>query len=95
MSTSSRTASASGDKIKVVDYDTHQTLNYTIPRMTLSVNRSTDVVSGVAPAGTHMALEAADFNTPLFGKDPYDVIVTRDGQRQRRLEPRLWPTASI
>ena len=68
-------AIASGDRIKVVDYDTNQTLNYTVPRMTLSANRSTDVASGVAPAGLHMTLEAADFNTPLFGKDPYDVFV--------------------
>ncbi len=71
----------SGDRLKVLDYDTHQTLNYTIPRMTLSADRSTDVASGLAPAGMHMELEAADFNTPLFGKDPYDVVedVTANG----------------
>src|SRR4051794_30429945 len=70
-----------GDSIRVTDYDTDQHLNYTIPRMTMSVNRVTDVVSGKAPAGMHMQLEAADFNTPLFGKDPYDIVknVTANG----------------
>lgn len=72
---------AAGDKIKVVDYDTNQQLNYTIPRLTLAVNRTTDVVSGKAPAGMHLTLEAVDFNTPFFGEDPYDVIkhVTANG----------------
>jgi hypothetical protein len=72
---------ATGDKFKITDYDTNQTLNYTIPRLTLSVDRKTDVVSGRAPAGATVELEAADFNTPLFGKDPYDVIddVTANG----------------
>jgi hypothetical protein len=67
---------ATGDRIKITDYDTNQTLTYTIPRLTLTVNRSTDVVSGRAPAGTHVDLEAADFNTPLFGEDPYDIVKT-------------------
>src|SRR3954452_22373235 len=30
-----------GDSIKVTDYDTNQHLNYTIPRLTMSVNRVT------------------------------------------------------
>ena len=63
-----------GDSIKIVDYDTNQQLNYTIPRITMGVNRETDVVSGKAPAGTHLTIEAVDFNTPLFGQDPYDII---------------------
>ncbi len=70
-----------GDHIKVVDYDTHQQLSYTIPRITLAVDRVSNVVSGKAPAGMRLALEAADFNTPLFGKDPYDIVkhVTANG----------------
>jgi len=67
-------ALAAGNRIKVFDYDTNQTLNYTIPRITLSVNRVTNVVSGHAPAGMRLTLEAADFNAPLFGQDPYDVV---------------------
>lgn len=67
-------ALGAGMRIKVLDYDTHQTLDYTIPRITLSVNRVTNVVSGKAPAGMKLAIEAADFSAPLFGQDPYDEI---------------------
>ncbi len=71
----------SGDRIKVLDYDTHQQLNYTVPRLTLTVNRVTDVASGKAAAGMKLELEAYDFSGPLFGHDPYDEIkhVTANG----------------
>ena len=64
----------SGDKIRLLDFETGQTLNFTIPRVTMTVNRVTDVVSGTAPAGMKLTVEAADSQGILFGDQPYDLI---------------------
>ena len=62
-----------GDTINLLVFTTGQKLSYTVPRITLDVNRVTDVVSGKAPAGTKLTIEAADSSGPLYGHDPYDV----------------------
>lgn len=62
-----------GDKVSLHDFETGQTLDFTIPRVTMTVNRVTDVVSGTAPAGMKLAVEAADSQGILFGDQPYDL----------------------
>ena len=64
----------SGDRIKVVDVDTNEQLSYRVPLLTINVDRSTDVVSGKAPAGDAVELEATDNTGPLFGRPPFDVV---------------------
>jgi hypothetical protein len=63
-----------GDKVSLFDFETHQALKFTIPRVTMTVNRVSDVVSGTAPAGMKLAVEAADSQGILFGDQPYDLI---------------------
>jgi hypothetical protein len=62
-----------GDRINVLDFETGQTLSVTVPRLTIDVNRVTDVVSGKAPVGMKLAIEASDSSGPLYGHQPYDI----------------------
>ncbi len=72
-----------GDKVSLADFETGQALKFTVPRVTMTVNRVSDVVSGTAPAGMKLAVEAADSQGILFGDQPYDltkhVVAASDG----------------
>src|SRR4051812_1768869 len=61
-----------GDKISGRVFDTTQSRNFTVPLLTGKVDRGTNVVSGKAPAGTKVQLEAFDFRFDLWG-ETYDV----------------------
>jgi hypothetical protein len=62
-----------GDKISVEVFDTGQTRTFTVPLLTARVDRGTNVVSGKAPSGSTVELEAFDFRWDLWGES-YDVV---------------------
>jgi hypothetical protein len=62
-----------GDTINVEVFDTGQVRNFTVPLLTGRVDRGANLVSGRAPAGTTVELEAFDFRFDLWG-EAYDVI---------------------
>jgi hypothetical protein len=64
---------APGDKVAVSDFETGQKRAFTVPTLTGKVDRGTNVVSGKAPAGTKVEVEAFDFRFDLWGEQ-YDSI---------------------
>lgn len=64
---------APGDKVAVTDFETGQKRSLKVPTLTGQTNRGTNVVSGKAPAGTTVEIEAFDFRFDLWGEQ-YDVI---------------------
>jgi hypothetical protein len=65
---------APGDKIDVEVFDTGQKRTFTVPLLTGRVDRGTNVVSGKAPAGSSVTIEAFDFRWDLWGES-YDEVV--------------------
>ncbi len=61
-----------GDKIRVTVFETGQRLLFTVPKLTVDANRSTDVVSGRGPAGKKVTVEVSDYSNSIFGGYPYD-----------------------
>jgi hypothetical protein len=64
---------APGDKIAVTDFETGQKRSLTVPTLTGRVDRGTNVVSGKAPTGSTVEVEAFDFRFDLWGEQ-YDSI---------------------
>ena len=64
---------APGDKVAVSDFETGQKRTFTVPTLTGRVDRGTNVVSGKAPSGTTVEVEAFDFRFDLWGEQ-YDSI---------------------
>jgi hypothetical protein len=64
---------APGDKVAVTDFETGQKRSFTVPTLTGKVDRGTNVVSGKAPTGTTVEIEAFDFRFDLWGEQ-YDSI---------------------
>ncbi len=62
-----------GDKINVTVFGTGQKRAFTVPTITAKVHRGTNVVSGRAPAGSDVQVEAFDFRFDLWGEQ-YDVV---------------------
>jgi len=62
-----------GDKIDVEVFDTGQKRSLTVPLITGKVDRGTNVVSGKAPAGAQLDIEAFDFRWDLWGES-YDEV---------------------
>ncbi|HEY8136019.1 MAG TPA: hypothetical protein VIF08_08280 [Candidatus Limnocylindrales bacterium] len=62
-----------GDTIKVTDFETGQKRNIKVPTLTAKVDRGANVISGKAPAGTTVEVEAFDFRFDLWGEQ-YDVV---------------------
>src|SRR3712207_6080957 len=52
---------APGDKVAVSDFETGHKRSFTVPTLTGRVDRCTNVVSGKAPTGTTVEVEAFDF----------------------------------
>jgi len=64
---------APGDKVAVTDFETGQKRAFTVPTLTGKVDRGTNVVSGKAPTGTTVEVEAFDFRFDLWGEQ-YDSV---------------------
>src|SRR5688500_2619198 len=64
---------APGDKVAVSDFETGQKRSFNVPTLTGLANRGTNVVSGKAPAGTTVEVEAFDFRFDLWGEQ-YDSV---------------------
>jgi hypothetical protein len=64
---------APGDKVAVSDFETGQKRALTVPTLTGKVDRGSNVVSGKAPSGSTVEIEAFDFRFDLWGEQ-YDSI---------------------
>jgi hypothetical protein len=64
---------APGDKVAVTDFETGQKRSFKVPTLTGRVDRGSNVVSGKAPTGTTVELEAFDFRFDLWGEQ-YDAV---------------------
>lgn len=62
-----------GDKFNGLVFDTGQKRSFTVPRLTIKVNRATDVVSGKGPAGTALQVGVADSRFAYWGEE-YDLV---------------------
>ena len=71
---------APGDSIKVTDFESGQKRSFKVPTLTAKVDRGANVVSGKAPTGSNVEIEAFDFRFDLWGKQ-YDSV-----QHDRRHE---------
>jgi len=70
----------SGDRLTVNDGEHHRT--FTVPGLTVSVNRATDVVAGRAPAGVTVRITGTH-RTTLIGGVPFpEVATTASANRQ-------------
>jgi hypothetical protein len=64
---------APGDRVAVSDFETGQKRALTVPTLTGKVDRGSNIVSGKAPAGTTVEVEAFDFRFDLWGEQ-YDSV---------------------
>ena len=70
-----------GDTIKVTVFGTGQTRTLTVPVLTGKVDRGSNVVSGKAPLGSNVEIEAFDFRWDLWGEayDEVRSVIATDG----------------
>jgi hypothetical protein len=64
---------APGDKVAVTDFESGQKRSFKVPTLTGRVDRGSNVVSGKAPTGTTVEVEAFDFRFDLWGEQ-YDSV---------------------
>jgi hypothetical protein len=64
---------APGDKVAVTDFETGAKRSFKVPTLTGRVDRGSNVVSGKAPSGSTVELEAFDFRFDLWGEQ-YDSV---------------------
>ena len=64
---------APGYTINAKVFSTGQVRNFVVPKLTLAVNRGTDVVSGKAPANSELQLEVYDNRWDFWGESYDDV----------------------
>ena len=62
-----------GDKVDVTDFETKQHRAFIVPLLTGVIDRGTNVVSGKAPTGSNIEVEAFDFRFDLWGEQ-YDSV---------------------
>jgi hypothetical protein len=62
-----------GDSINARVFDSSNSRTFTVPLLTGKIDRGTNVVSGRAPAGSRVQIEAYDFRWDLWGES-YDLV---------------------
>jgi hypothetical protein len=72
---------AAGDSVSVRVFDTSQRLSFRVPRVTLDVNRASDVTSGKAPAGMNLTVTASydDFLTGNSYEESHHLQASSNG----------------
>ena len=62
-----------GDKVKVVVFETGQSRKFTVPQLTIDANRVSEIVSGKAPAGSVIMVAVSSVGASYVGLPEYDV----------------------
>lgn len=65
-----------GDSVRATVFETGQTRHFTVPKLTIDTDRVAEVVSGKAPAGSHVTIEVSTAGASVVGLPDYDE--TRD-----------------
>jgi hypothetical protein len=61
-----------GDTIKATVFETGQSRSFVVPKLTIDTDRVSEVVSGKAPAGSHLTLEVSTSGASVVGLPDYD-----------------------